>query len=805
MNKQRGPSDAVKILLFILTFGAWYLYYRWHKRMEDKQELIALLPAIEKAALDFGPYLDGSRYFAHYDYRQLSAAHQHLLSRIPKHYARYGLTTQEFKIVDRFASLHRDIEKYRTDYNQAFTRSEIDHYQTFFSRLEKYPLSQQQMQAVVSEEDNNLVIAGAGTGKTTTVSAKIAYLLRKKLALPEDILVISFTNTAVEEMYERTLRFCGKGSGVENINFRTFNSFGNQVVRYCNPHPKTIAFDGKDYRAKAFLQERFDAMFLQDEDFQSKATNFLAFFNRPVKDDFEFNSAAEYERHLESQRNISLDGQEVKSFEELQIANFLYLHQVNYEYESLFPLEREDRNPDFQHYAPDFYLPGYDIYHEHYGIDENGDVPAWFSYRAPFTSAREYYHHGIQWKEGIHKKYKTRLLRTHSYQNRNGTLLRSLKQQLTTMGVVMNKRDPKEILGRFKKSGQVDGFIGLIYSFLNLMKSAGTFPTELRSKETELRFAVFLDVFTPLYQGYEQELKKKGSIDFNDMVNLATGYINKGTFSKHYKYILVDEFQDMSQGRYKLLTALKSANPAAKLYAVGDDWQSVYRFNGSDISIITHFSEHFGATAHNSVLETYRFNTEILSVSSSFIQKNPAQLRKQLSSPFDATFPAFALVPLTYRRMKKAEADLYRFDRIDEILARIPKSTARKNIFLIGRYRHNSPPDLAVLQKKHPTFRLTYHTAHSSKGLTCDHAILLDVDSGIFGFPSEIADDPVLDYLLRDGGSYENAEERRLFYVALTRARHQVFLLYNKSRPSKFVRELRKDYGLETIGELKID
>ncbi len=797
MSKQDRPNDLVKIILFIISLGAWYVYYRWRKHQENKEELIKLLPALQKASESFNRYFSGERYFAHYDYLKIRSAQQQLLSKIPKHYQNYGLTSDELKIVDRLVLLHQEITKYRSDYNQTFSRSEIRRYQSFFANLEKYPLSEEQMRAVVSEEDNNLTIAGAGTGKTTTISAKIAYLLHKKLARPEELLVISFTNAAVEEMFERTLRFCGKNSGVEQIAFHTFNAFGNQVVRHCNPQPSQIAFEGRDYKAKAFLQESFDQLFIGDGNFQTKAINFLSFFNRPVKDEFEFNSAAEFKRHLESQRLVSMDGTEVKSMEELQIANFLYLHQVDFEYESLFPLEREDRNPNFKAYAPDFYLPGYDIYHEHYGIDRNGDVPNWFSARPPFKTAKEYYYYGMNWKQQIHQKYGTRLVKTYSYQNRDGSMLRALKKQLNVLGVSLKKRNPAEVIEKIKKTGNFDGFIGLIYTFLGLMKSNGTKPNDLRSDDMELRFSVFLDVFTPLYYAYEQKLRETGTIDFNDMVNHATQYIRAGKFKKSYKYILVDEFQDMSQGRFALLDALKKTNPSAKLYAVGDDWQSVYRFNGSDVSIITHFDDYFGATAYNQILQTYRFNTEILQVSSQFIQKNPFQLRKKLSSPFDSSLPAFQLVPLKYKRMKKAEADLYRLGVIDRLLQQIARTAGQANVFLIGRYQHNQPMDLMVLKKKYTGLRLSFHTAHGSKGLTCDYALLLGLDAGIFGFPSEIADDPILDNLLQDGGRYENAEERRLFYVALTRARHKVFLLYNQRAPGKFIAELTTDYDLE--------
>ncbi|WP_316848931.1 UvrD-helicase domain-containing protein [Pedobacter agri] len=802
MNKPLALSNLIKIILVIVSLSILYFYYRWHKRKKNKEAIINLLPEIQRATSDFAPHFSGEKYFAYYDYTKLETAHQYLLAQIPTDYRNYNLNEQEYHTVDHFYTIHHDQQQVRKTYNSEYTQKETRNFSPFFSTLEKYPLSEEQMLAVVSEEDNNLVIAGAGTGKTTTISAKIAYLLKKSMANPEDLLVISFTNAAVEEMFERTLKFCGKSAGIDRITFKTFNSFGNQVIRHCNPTPKQIAFEGKDYKAKAFLQETFDKLFKTDDDFQNKAINFLVFFNRPVKDEFEFNSAEEYRIHQESQRCISLDGTEVKSNEELQIANFLFLHQVSFKYETLFPLEREDRNPEFGNYAPDFYLPGHNIYHEHYGIDENGDVPSWFAKRPPFETAKDYYHHGMNWKESIHKKYNTKLIKTYSFQSRKGSMLSSLKSQLISFGVTLNKRNPDEIISRLKKTENFDGFMNLIYTFLMLMKSSGMLPNNLKNESTTRRFSVFLDVFTPLYLAYQQKLKQTNTIDFNDMVNHASHYIKTGKYQKTYKYILVDEFQDMSQGRFAMLDALKKANPAAKLYAVGDDWQSVYRFNGSDVSIITKFRDYFGATAVNQILQTYRFNTEILEVSSSFIQKNPSQLRKKLSSPIDSTLPAFKLIPMYYGRMKKAEADLYRLEAIDQVLKEISNNKdinhkTQTNIFIIGRYQHNRPTDLSLLQKKYPNLRLSFYTAHGSKGLTCDYVILLNLDSGIFGFPSEVADDAVLDQLLQDSGSYENAEERRLFYVAITRARHKNFLMYNQSSPSKFITELKADYEME--------
>ncbi|RZM07153.1 MAG: hypothetical protein EOO88_52250, partial [Pedobacter sp.] len=429
--------------------------------------------------------------------------------------------------------------------------------------------------------------------------------------------------------------------------------------------------------------------------------------------------------HEQSFRNVTLNGLECKSMEEVMIANFLYLHQVEFEYESFYPMDAADRNPDFGHYQPDFYLPDFALYHEHYGIDENGNVPDYFGFKPPFRSATEQYQSGMQWKTTIHEKYQTRLIKTYSFQNRKGTLLKAFKIQLEENGVALNKRPPGEILSMVKRLDDYEDFMGLVYTFLNLMKSNNASVEQLKAKATDQRFKVFLGVFAPLYQAYQMELTRTKSIDYNDMVNLATSHILSGEFRKTYKYILVDEFQDMSLGRYDLLKALKSANPDAKLYAVGDDWQSIFRFTGSDISIITEFSKHLGITAENGVLQTYRFNDEILNLSSGFIQRNPAQLKKRLSSPYQAKRSSFELVPInTFGN--KANRTLQKFDALNSLIRKIAMNYPKATIFLIGRYHHNAPPDLRELQKNYPSNRIAYHTAHACKGLTCDVSILLD-------------------------------------------------------------------------------
>ncbi|AWH86330.1 hypothetical protein HYN59_14975 [Flavobacterium album] len=782
-------SIMFAVLLCLSVFGIWYLYRKHVLQKKQKQWLIGARERLEEANF-FGERLTNfGQYFAFGQEEQYINGYKDLRKLIVNNYADLGLDLKLENDITEFIGRYDEISTLRKNYNDEFVKRETETYRYLFDSLEEYPLSDDQIEAVIRDEDNNLVIAGAGTGKTTTISAKVAYILEKGLASPEELLIISFTKNAVNEMYERCQKFCKDIEGAEKLEVRTFNSFGFLVKRHCSSEEIHLAFKGDEDAAKAYLQEIFDELFLTDKDFQRKAVNFLAFFNRPERDEFRFETRNDYLKHEQGFKNVTLDGISMGSQEEVQIGNFLCLFGINYEYEKHYPLAPEDRNPDFGSYRPDFYLTDHDIWHEHFGVDREGNVPNWFGTKQPYTTAKDYYNAGISWKRAIHAKSGTKLIETYSFENAEGSLIANLKKKLRAHGVALEPRKPEDILPLVKKSAYYEDFMNLIHTFLGLMKSNARHPEDIQSRGRDRRLAVFLDVFKPLYQRYQEHLHKNSAIDYSDMVNQAAGHIGRGDFTRPYKYILVDEFQDMSLGRYELLKSLKKQYPELKLYAVGDDWQSIFRFTGSDISIITEFEKHFGFTSTTPILRTYRFNDEILQVSSDYIQKNPSQLRKTLFSDRQAQEKSFAFIPMKFAGNREAyqqAKDLAVRSALEQIS--ILKEDAR--VFLIGRYHHNVPAGFRELKRDYPQLRIDYYTAHRVKGMTCDYAILLDINSGTLGFPSEIADDPLLGYLLHEGDRFENAEERRVFYVAITRARHKNFLLYDALNPSKFLGEI---------------
>lgn len=797
LRKNQEVFPIVAIIVCSIAFFFVIALLRNKRQRRSREKVRKLLPNLNLAKQEYVALTNFNNYFSNFQSNTYLVATQPLLSEMPGDYKRIGLKVDEVKSISDLHNVVSVIGEARKEYNDEFVRREIDRYKDFFSDLENYPLSWEQMEAVVRDEDNNLVIAGAGTGKTTTVSAKVAYLLEKKLADPEDLLIISFTKTAVAEMFDRCVKFCKSDFADGELEVRTFNAFGYMVNRCCSRQGLKLAFDGDESESIAFLQRAFEHLFLNDDRFSRSAINFIAFFDRPYKSDFSFESKDELLKHEKSYSNRSLTGEKMKSGQEVQIANFLFLNSVDFEYEKFFPLSPEDRNPKYGDYCPDFYLSADETWLEHYGIDEEGNVPAYFGFKPPYRSAREQYHDGMQWKEGIHEKYQTKFLKTYSFEAMQGKLIFNLRKRLENLGTKMVPRPKEEIFKAVQQLPEFEGLIKLLYTFLGLMKSNNKVPANFSVfKKEDKRFKVFIDVFTPIYQRYEAELARKSEIDFNDMVNKASEMVRDGSYEKKYKYILVDEFQDMSVSRYKLLKSLLDANPGCKLYAVGDDWQSIFRFTGTDISIMTGFEKQFGHTQLSKIAMTYRFNAEILEFTSNFVQKNPAQIKKVLLSDSVPLEPSFQLVGMNFNGMgKEGMREMAKWERMDAILQRLP-GKGFKSVYLIGRYNHSRPKDFKELVKRHPALSLAFFTVHTAKGLTCDCAIVLDVDAGRYGFPSEVADDPILDYLLHEGENFENAEERRLFYVALTRAKHKVYLFYDSFSPSKFILELAQDIGV---------
>ncbi len=396
----------------------------------------------------------------------------------------------------------------------------------------------------------------------------------------------------------------------------------------------------------------------------------------------------------------------------------------------------------------------------------------------------------MRWKRELHRQHGTRLVETYSYESQEGSLLAALESRLRTAGVVARPLPEAEVRALVGNDDTLSPVADLLGTFLSVYKGNGWTLEELRrtarAHPDSSRLFSFLQVFEALLERYEESLRSQGELDFDDMIARAADYVERGLYKSPFTHVIVDEFQDIARGRSRLLVALLSQHHQRQLFCVGDDWQSIYRFAGSDIAIMTSFADVFGYTRRTDLDRTFRFNDKLLSFSTTFVTQNPKQLRKRLTSQTRVGVPAVTVLV----RQIGDPVDAPLRNALGEI-SRRENTAERVSVLLLGRYRHTCPKNLAALQRRYSQLDLQYKTAHSSKGLEADYAIVLDLVSGAYGFPSEVTDDPVLELVLADASGYPNAEERRLFYVAVTRGRRHVYLLTDSSRPSAFAEEVQ--------------
>ncbi len=664
---------------------------------------------------------------------------------------------------------------------------ELERYRDFFDTVERQPLTGRQRRSVILDEHRNLVVAGAGTGKTSVIVAKAGYLVKSGKCRPDEILLLAFNADAADELAAR----CKDRLGIE-IRASTFHALGNHVIGTVEPVVPTVSRLVLDRQYFAEFFETVVEKLLADKDAWKRARAVVLGHLKPYKSEFEFRKAEDQAAYIRGVELRALSGDLVKSFAELDIANFLFINGVNFEYEKRYPYGRE-------RYQPDFHLTDYGIWIEHFGVDRKGNT-------APYVD-RDAYARAMAWKRDIHAKNRTILLETYSWQKSEGNLAKRLHELLKKNGVTYAPRPDAEIFKALRDTKYIPQLASLTEKFLVHFKSNQISQSDLFRKakrsSNPRRATAFAEFFRFFLEKYESELdgKRPREIDFNDMILAAASHIRSGRFAVPWKYIIVDEFQDISVGRYRLLDAMLKSRGDLQFFAVGDDWQSIYRFAGSDISIMSRFRKFFGRATIVKLDRTFRFNDRIASVSAKFIQRNPRQIRKKLSTHIERSSPQVMLhwvSPAAGGRRPEIPA-------LKGVVHGLTADLRERNptLLVLSRYNHLLPDraQLREIESIWPGQMLDPLTVHRAKGLEADYVIVNGLSAGRFGFPSEVEDDPLLDLVLARPDSYPNAEERRLFYVALTRARQQVHLIVDRIHPSPFALELLNGrYDINHVG-----
>ena len=737
------------------------------------------------------------------------------------------------KWVEKFLAFYEDFEDLKTipasveKHNKAYVtshlKSEKEYLDTILKKIDPViNLDDEQRHVVLSDEDYTLVIAGAGAGKTTTVAAKVRYLVEKKGIKPEQILVISFTNKAVGELRDKI----NKGLGIP-CPVTTFHSTGYAILRKKEAVGKNIVDGGfmfnviNNYLKGNILEqpELVDKLILFfgsyfDAPYEGDDLN--TFFNYISKADFSTlkGNMSEYTEEIINKRTgnkISIAHETLRSAQEVSIANFLYLNSIDYRYEKPYQFNIIRAHKP---YTPDFTLKQGDkiAYLEHFGITEDGR-------NNRYTAEQlKKYKAAINDKVILHRKHNTDLIYTFSSYNDGRPMLEHLKEQLIEHGFVLNQRSSQEVFEKIvntEENKYILKLVKLICTFIQNFKTNGyTIDKfyEWESQTTNERTRLFLDVCQQCYLEYAKRLKEKRAVDFEDMINESARILNQQLISGKtldFKYIIVDEYQDISRQRFDLTKSLSQICDA-KIIAVGDDWQSIYAYAGSDITLFTKFKESMGYGQELKITRTYRNAQEVIDIAGGFIQKNDSQLKKALVSPKHIQDPVVieSYTEEVDREQTKGKGGKYYMigKTVEDIVATILEENPKSSILLLGRYGFDAynlsrSADFiydektgGVKSKKFPGVRLEFMTVHRAKGLGFDNVIIINARNELYGFPSQIQEDPVLKYVLKDDYSIEYAEERRLFYVALTRTKNRVYIVTPEQHPSKFVTELISDF-----------
>ena len=684
-------------------------------------------------------------------------------------------------------------------------------------------LDDDQRKVIITDQDYSLVIAGAGAGKTTTIAGKVKYLVDKKNVDPRQILIISFTNKAVGELKEKI----NKDLKID-CPITTFHSAGNAILRKKADEKLNIVEGGflyntiknyflnklKDKRTADNIIMFFGSYF----DYQYEGENRQEYLNSIVKSDFSTlkSNLNEYSySYVEknSNKKITLNNEIVNSIQEVQIANFLYLNGIDYEYEPNYPYYILMAN---KRYTPDFLIKqnGISYYLEHFGLSESGENDKYSKEEI------EKYKKSIRDKINIHKTHNTKLLYTFSKYNDNKSLLEHLKQLLESNGIQLNPKPSEEVLNKLvsiKENKYVSKMVYLICDFINNFKVNGyteeNFLDFMRKTKSE-RTKLFLEICRECYLEYQKALVSNNAVDFQDMINDAARALREVKSLKEkldFKYIIIDEYQDISRQRFDMAKELSTVTNA-KIIAVGDDWQSIFAFSGSDVTLFTKFCEKMGYGEKLTITRTYRNAQEVIDIAGGFIQKNEAQIKKMLVSPKHIENPVIVVSyddsPMRKDETAKDGGPLHQMAKALEYAVSdiVSKFGNNCSILLIGRYGYDgvqlSRTNLfnyieygsKVVCKKYPKVKIDFLTAHSSKGLGYDNVIIINAKDAVYGFPSKIEDDPVMKLVVKQDDEIEYAEERRLFYVALTRTKNRVYLITPEKHPSQFVLELINQY-----------
>ncbi|AUX09265.1 DNA helicase IV [Halalkaliarchaeum desulfuricum] len=777
------------------------------------------LPAIERAKRTLDTRMEGYRSYEQYLTRPEQNEIDRLCDQIGDHIDDLHQTVDLELLADadrqRLADVETELETivdHFRDYNAEFVDRRCAEYDRLFSDIdgEGNDLNRAQREAIVTNGVRNLIVAGAGTGKTLALTYRVAYLVAEGVD-PARIAALTYTRQAAREMDLRL----EEQFGIDRADVRTIHSFAYEIAQKTADGYLDVA-DGQDLYNLIDEVIR-DARNGDHDQFLEHYTRFLFHYDHTHLKEADFDSRTAYLAERREESYETLAGETVASRAERVIADFLFTHDVTYQYEAVATWA--DSADDRGEYRPDFYLPEDGLYIEHWGIDENGEVAPWF------TWSTEEYHEKLVWAREQFADSDQTLIETYEFEYETNRLEAALRHRLEHAGVELRRLDFEEFVDRaFEYNEKERDIKELLASFVHNAKTFRVDADDARERltPTDPRQYHFGHCGAFVLEAYNAYLTRAGLVDFDDMINEAIAAIrdDPDSYRSQYEHLLIDEFQDVSRHQLELIRALTGdddQHDAPRLFCVGDDWQSIYSFQGADVDQFIAFEEHFGPAVETRLTENYRNPETVLDAGNDLIANNDHQIEKTVRSAgghdcqptlhvldgytdtaYERRVGQYAVDLVEQRLEKRTDTKpgdamvLCRFDAGAPFIDRVKSELERRNIPYDGKNEHYRPGDIPGEYDPdfNPDAGVAVYSIHQAKGREAEQVIVLNVVSGTYGFPANHRENT----LIAPVQELETAtieEERRLFYVALTRAESEVHVLTRAGQWSPFIEEIQ--------------
>jgi len=663
-------------------------------------------------------------------------------------------------------------------------------------------LNKKQKEAVLCKEKRILVLAGAGAGKTKTIIQKILYLIAVRNVNPSEILAITFTKNAANEMIDRLIIWSDKDGSykrmledkkipniekdtkryeyirkypwLSNITVRTFHSTCYNMLRKAG----STEFDNKFKIISDPVYDEDDALIKNSSPETANEILHKLIIKRAENPDFLLDLKRyildfyiEYERRKKHDLGlpgyekpyVTLKGDKVRSKSERYIADWLYRHNIDYIYEP------ETLIKDFE-FHPDFYVPDADVYIEHVSNISYSMKDKEEQFKIGGKTLIKTYEPMVRDISEFHQALE-RMLVPHLDRDLNRVNALMVEEEFKGYWDLLNRFITDQILAVIDKAKVVGE-----KNFDQICEEASTDQHE--------RVRMFYLLAKPLFHDYEEYCTNKSYLDFNDLLLKAVSLLKNNAqvadfYRNKFRYILVDEFQDVNSLQVKFLKCIMT--PDTQLFCVGDDWQSIYGWRGSEVEYIVDFQKHFENPRLIKLDINYRSNNTIVSASNEVIKHNKFKIDKDIRS-----------LNMSGKKIYLYCAKHADDDGVDVVLSKIKQfyDNGYKKEDVLILYRRSATAYPYRQKAKSMGLKLNGKTIHSAKGLEAKVVFILGLVGGTYGFPNVWDQDRIFQYIKKSNFERQMEEERRLFYVALTRAKDELFLISEIGNESSFIKEI---------------